>query len=73
MCSESESTLHTLFFSQMSSAPVKRARADEVSKFRGFGKLILFGEHFVVYHKPAFVGAVEAYTDCRVSSIFGFF
>ena len=29
-----------------------------------FGKLILFGEHFVVYKVPALVGAVAAYTDC---------
>ena len=29
-----------------------------------FGKLILFGEHFVVYKVPALVGAVSAYTDC---------
>jgi mevalonate kinase len=31
-----------------------------------FGKLILFGEHFVVYKVPALVGAVAAYTDCSV-------
>jgi len=33
----------------------------------GFGKLILFGEHFVVYQRPALVGALEAYTSCKVS------
>mmetsp|Transcript_6663 Transcript_6663/g.9409 ORF Transcript_6663/g.9409 Transcript_6663/m.9409 type:complete len:349 (-) Transcript_6663:194-1240(-) len=32
---------------------------------RAFGKLILFGEHFVVYKVPALVGAVAAYTDCE--------
>ena len=32
-----------------------------------FGKLILFGEHFVVYQVPALVAAVAAYTDCEVS------
>lgn len=32
---------------------------------KGFGKLILFGEHFVVYKVPALVGAVSAYTDCE--------
>jgi len=33
---------------------------------RAFGKLILFGEHFVVYKVPALVGAVAAYTDCAI-------
>jgi mevalonate kinase len=32
----------------------------------GYGKLIIFGEHFVVYNKPAFVGAVSALTSCTV-------
>lgn len=32
----------------------------------GFGKLILFGEHFVVYKAPALVGAVSAATTCVV-------
>eukprot|EP00658_Telonema_sp_P-2_P062168 TRINITY_DN50834_c0_g1_i1.p1 TRINITY_DN50834_c0_g1~~TRINITY_DN50834_c0_g1_i1.p1 ORF type:complete len:375 (+),score=95.04 TRINITY_DN50834_c0_g1_i1:79-1125(+) len=32
----------------------------------GFGKLILFGEHFVVYRVPAIVGAVSASTSCQV-------
>lgn len=32
----------------------------------GFGKLILFGEHFVVYKAPALVGAVAAATTCVV-------
>ena len=31
-----------------------------------FGKLILFGEHFVVYKVPALVAAVAAVTDCVV-------
>ena len=35
-------------------------------KTRAFGKLILFGEHFVVYKVPALVGAVSAYTDCKI-------
>ena len=34
-------------------------------KTRAFGKLILFGEHFVVYKVPALVGAVASYTDCE--------
>lgn len=33
---------------------------------RGFGKLILFGEHFVVYKQPALVGAVLAATAAEV-------
>lgn len=36
-----------------------------VSKTHAYGKLILFGEHFVVYKVPALVGAVSAYTDCE--------
>jgi mevalonate kinase len=36
-----------------------------LSRTRAFGKLILFGEHFVVYKVPALVGAVAAYTDCE--------
>ena len=34
---------------------------------RAFGKLILFGEHFVVYKAPAIVAAVAAYTDCEAT------
>lgn len=36
------------------------------SKNIGFGKLILFGEHFVVYKVPALVAAVKAATECSV-------
>jgi mevalonate kinase len=36
-----------------------------LAETRAFGKLILFGEHFVVYKVPALVGAVAAYTDCE--------
>ena len=34
--------------------------------FIGYGKLILFGEHFVVYKAPALVGAISAKTTCVV-------
>lgn len=36
-----------------------------LKRTRAYGKLILFGEHFVVYKVPALVGAVSAYTDCE--------
>jgi mevalonate kinase len=38
----------------------------KLSKTNAYGKLILFGEHFVVYKVPALVGAVAAYTNCRI-------
>lgn len=37
-----------------------------MARTRAYGKLILFGEHFVVYKVPALVGAVAAYTDCAM-------
>lgn len=40
--------------------------ADKLAETNAFGKLILFGEHFVVYKAPALVGAVAAYTDCAM-------
>lgn len=50
----------------------KRAKAEQAegdasgvaASTHAFGKLILFGEHFVVYKAPAIVGAVASYTDC---------
>jgi mevalonate kinase len=39
----------------------------DVAATRAYGKLILFGEHFVVYKVPALVGAVAAYTDCALT------
>jgi mevalonate kinase len=43
----------------------ERIGARILKNTRAFGKLILFGEHFVVYGVPALVGAVAAYTDCE--------
>ncbi|KAL3811286.1 hypothetical protein ACHAXA_009286 [Cyclostephanos tholiformis] len=37
-----------------------------IDQTRAFGKLILFGEHLVVYKAPAIVGAISAYTDCKL-------
>lgn len=47
-------------------ARIERIGSSLLRKTRAFGKLILFGEHFVVYKVPAVVGAVAAYTDCDV-------
>ena len=44
----------------------ERIGAHFLKRTRAFGKLILFGEHFVVYKVPALVGAVSAYTDCEI-------
>ncbi len=33
---------------------------------KGFGKIILFGEHFVVYKMPAIASALEAFTSANV-------
>eukprot|EP00526_Cylindrotheca_closterium_P017098 CAMPEP_0113629982 /NCGR_PEP_ID=MMETSP0017_2-20120614/15571_1 /TAXON_ID=2856 /ORGANISM="Cylindrotheca closterium" /LENGTH=311 /DNA_ID=CAMNT_0000540415 /DNA_START=98 /DNA_END=1030 /DNA_ORIENTATION=- /assembly_acc=CAM_ASM_000147 len=43
----------------------------DVSKTQAYGKLILFGEHFVVYHVPALVGAVAASTTCELEFVQG--
>ena len=43
----------------------ERIGARVLGATRAYGKLILFGEHFVVYKVPALVGAVSAYTDCE--------
>jgi mevalonate kinase len=35
---------------------------------RGFGKVILFNEHFVVHYEPAVVSGIGDYTDAEVST-----
>eukprot|EP00523_Entomoneis_sp_CCMP467_P004849 CAMPEP_0168751508 /NCGR_PEP_ID=MMETSP0724-20121128/17861_1 /TAXON_ID=265536 /ORGANISM="Amphiprora sp., Strain CCMP467" /LENGTH=334 /DNA_ID=CAMNT_0008799637 /DNA_START=71 /DNA_END=1075 /DNA_ORIENTATION=+ len=57
--------------SENQDSAAKRQRHERIGesflkRTRAFGKLILFGEHFVVYKVPALVGAVSAYTDCEV-------
>jgi mevalonate kinase len=47
-------------------ARAERVGAAQLARTRAYGKLIFFGEHFVVYKVPAIVGAVAAYTDCDV-------
>lgn len=44
----------------------ERIGASFLNKTRAFGKLILFGEHFVVYKVPALVGAIAGATNCEV-------
>ena len=44
----------------------ERIGASFLHKTRAFGKLILFGEHFVVYKVPALVGAIAGATNCEV-------
>jgi mevalonate kinase len=64
-----ESTTTTTSSKTVHSAAVS-VNTDEkerlLAETRAFGKLILFGEHFVVYKVPAYVGAVAAYTDCAM-------
>lgn len=49
--------------------PETMAEDFPVDQTRAYGKLILFGEHLVVYKAPAIVGAVSAYTDCKLEHL----
>jgi mevalonate kinase len=40
-----------------------------LNRTNAYGKLILFGEHFVVYKVPALVGAISDYTNCDVQLV----
>ncbi len=40
-----------------------------LGKGSGFGKVILFGEHFVVHGIPGVVSATDAKTDAEVKKI----
>jgi len=58
---------------EVAAETAKKAKVDtsaesesKLEKTHAYGKLILFGEHFVVYKVPALVGAVAAYTDCSI-------
>lgn len=44
---------------------------DEGRVGHGFGKLILFGEHFVVHDQPALVVALPVSTTCRLTYVGG--
>jgi mevalonate kinase len=41
-------------------------KTQTTGKHIGFGKVILFGEHFVVHGAPAIVAGISEYTDCAL-------
>lgn len=63
--SKVDEELHDKAAAEAKRAQFERIGAKVLKRTRAFGKLILFGEHFVVYKVPALVGAVSAYTDCE--------
>ena len=50
-------------FTQRNSYP---SRCTVMGKGSGYGKVILFGEHFVVHGVPGIVSAIDATTDAEV-------
>jgi mevalonate kinase len=53
-----------MFLSYLSVAIL--SRGSSVGKGSGFGKVILFGEHFVVHGVPGIVSAIDSTTDAEV-------
>jgi mevalonate kinase len=53
-----------MFLSYLSVAIL--SRGSRVGKGSGFGKVILFGEHFVVHGVPGIVSAIDSTTDAEV-------
>ncbi|XQJ29280.1 mevalonate kinase, putative [Leishmania guyanensis] len=44
----------------------KPVKSKTTGKHIGYGKVILFGEHFVVYGAEAIVAGIREYTECRL-------
>ena len=62
---QAESMIERNMKSQSLKAQHERIGSYFLSKTNAYGKLILFGEHFVVYKVPALVGAIAGYTNCE--------
>lgn len=60
-------TVHYYFINQMPTAVKERTSLKHV----GYGKVILFGEHFVVHGAEAIVAGVSEYTECSVEIVRG--
>lgn len=60
-----DAQLHEQALQKASREQHERIGQHVLNRTHAYGKLILFGEHFVVYKVPALVGAVSSYTDCE--------